>query len=164
MRFVRAHSPVVPAAAPGQTPASPSSTITVHPNLLAYAHIYEQHNYNCHPFVPIGTEALVHSKPHKRCTYAEHCTKASTSIEHYHCWQFWTPTTCATHISGTAFFKHKYITNPMITVEDLVLVIAAAARLTDTLQGIRSPILFTSTLLALGDFHDVFHKAANKST
>ncbi len=46
------------------------------PNLLAYAHVYEHHDYNWHPFVPIGMEALVHDKPHKCCTYAEHCTKA----------------------------------------------------------------------------------------
>ncbi len=66
----------------------------VHPNLSAYAHIYEQQDYNHHPFVFIGMEALVQDKPHKRCIYAEHCTKAfvlGTSIEHYRCWQFWTP-------------------------------------------------------------------------
>ena len=57
-----------------------------HPNLSAYAHVYKQHGYNRHSFVPIGMEALVHDKPHKRRTYAEHCTKAfllGTSTEHY---------------------------------------------------------------------------------
>ena len=125
-------------------------------------HVYEQHDYNRHPFVPIGMEALVHDKPHKRCTYAEHCTNAfvlGTSIEHYRCWQFWNPSTCATRISGAAFFKHKYLTNPTITAEDQVIV--PVAYLTDTLQGIRSPILFTSTLQALGNCHNVIHKAAN---
>ncbi len=29
------------------------------PNILAYAHMYGHHNYNCHPFVLIGMEALV---------------------------------------------------------------------------------------------------------
>ena len=126
---------------------------------MAYKHIYEQHDYERHPFVPIGMEALVHGKPHKHCTYVEHCTKVfvlSRPIEHYRCWQFWTPSTCATCISGAAFFQHKYLTNPTITVEDQV--IEAIARLTDTLQGIRSPILFTSTLQALGNLHNVFHK------
>jgi len=88
-----------------------------HPNLSAYAHVYEQHDYNRHPFVPIGMEALVHGNPHKRRTYAEHCTKAFvlvTSTEHYRCWKIWTPTTRTTHISGAAFFKHKYLTNPSI--------------------------------------------------
>jgi hypothetical protein len=109
-------------------------------------------------------EALVHDKPHKRRTYAEHCTKVfvlGTSTEHYRCWKFWTPTTRATRISGAAFFKHKYLTNPSITPEDQV--IAAAAHLTDTLEGIRSPQLQTSTLKSLGDLQDIFHEAANKT-
>jgi hypothetical protein len=29
------------------------------PNILAYAHVYGHHNCNCHPFVPIGMDALV---------------------------------------------------------------------------------------------------------
>jgi hypothetical protein len=37
----------------------------LHPNLSAYVHAYEQHDYNKHPFVPIGMEAMVHDKPHK---------------------------------------------------------------------------------------------------
>jgi hypothetical protein len=35
------------------------------PNLSAYTHVYEQHDYNKHPFVPIGMEAMVHDKPNK---------------------------------------------------------------------------------------------------
>ena len=57
-----------------------------HHNLSAYTHVYKQHDYNRHPFVPIGKEALVHDKPHKHCTYAKHCTKAfvlGTSTKHY---------------------------------------------------------------------------------
>jgi hypothetical protein len=37
----------------------------VNPNMSAYAHLYGQHDYNKHPFVPIGMEALVHDKPRK---------------------------------------------------------------------------------------------------
>jgi hypothetical protein len=33
--------------------------------MSAYAHLYGQHDYNKHPFVPIGMEALIHDKPHK---------------------------------------------------------------------------------------------------
>jgi hypothetical protein len=40
--------------------------LQLHLNLSAYAHVYEQHNYNKHPFVSIGVEAMVHDKPHKR--------------------------------------------------------------------------------------------------
>ncbi len=57
--------------------------------------------------------------------------------------------------------EHKYLTNPSITLEDQV--IAAAAHLSNTLQGIRSPQLHTSTLKSLGDLQDIFHIAANKT-
>ncbi len=63
----------------------------MHPNLSAYAHVYKHHDYNRHPFFPIGMEALVHDKPHKCRTYAEHCTKAfvlGMSTKHYRCWKF----------------------------------------------------------------------------
>jgi hypothetical protein len=96
----------------------------VNPNMSAYAHLYGQHDYNKHPFVPIGMEALVHDKPHKQRTYAEHCRKAfdlGTSTEHYRCWKFWSNDTQATRVLGAAFFKHKYITNPAVTLEDLVI-------------------------------------------
>jgi hypothetical protein len=129
----------------------------VHPNLLVYAHVYEHHDYNWHPFVPVGMEALVHNNPHKCHTYAKHCTKAfvlGMSTKHNQCWKFWTPTTCATRISRAAIFKHKYLTNPLDTPEDQVIV--AAACLMDTLQGIKSPQLHTSTLQVLGDLRDVF--------
>jgi hypothetical protein len=38
----------------------------VNPNMSAYAHLYGQHDYNKHPFVPIRMEALVHGKSHKQ--------------------------------------------------------------------------------------------------
>jgi hypothetical protein len=58
----------------------------LHPNLSAYAHVYNHHDYTRHPFIPIGMEALIHNKPHKRCTYAENCKKMfvlGTSPDHY---------------------------------------------------------------------------------
>jgi hypothetical protein len=63
----------------------------LHPNLSAYAYVYGHYDYNKHPFVPIGMEALIHDKTHKHHTYAEHCKKAfvlGTSTEHYQCWKF----------------------------------------------------------------------------
>jgi hypothetical protein len=39
----------------------------VNPGMSAYAHVYQgQHDYNKHPFVPIGMELLVHVKLHKQ--------------------------------------------------------------------------------------------------
>jgi hypothetical protein len=68
----------------------------LHPNLSAYAHVYGHHDYNRHPFIPIGMEALVHDKPHKRRTYLEHYKKVfvlGRSPNHYQCWKFWSTMT-----------------------------------------------------------------------
>jgi hypothetical protein len=99
----------------------------LYPNLSAYAHLYGNHNYNKHPFVPIGMEALVHNKPHKHHPYAEHCKKAfvlGMSTKHYQCWKFCLTATQATQILGATFFKHKYLTNALVTPEDLVIAMA----------------------------------------
>jgi hypothetical protein len=80
-----------------------------------------------------------------------------TSTEHYQCWKLWTVSTQATCISGTAFFKHKYLTNPSVTPEDQI--IAAAAPLTDAIQGTITANMCTSTLKLLGDLQSIFHNA-----
>jgi hypothetical protein len=59
----------------------------VNPGMSAYVHVYQgQHDYNNHLFVPIEMELLVHIKPYKQQTYAQHCDKGyiiGTSFEHY---------------------------------------------------------------------------------
>jgi hypothetical protein len=141
----------------------------LHPNSSAYAHVYGHHDYNKHPFVPIGMEALVHNKPHTHQTYAEHCKKAfflGTSTKHYWCWKFWSKETRATRISGAAFFKHKYLTNPSVTPEDLV--ITAAENLTQALETSIPQHLQVFTIQALKDLSEVFtdtsHKYSNDPT
>ena len=96
----------------------------VNPNVSTYAHVYGKHNYDIHPFVPIGMETLVHDKPHRRKTFSEHCSKGhvlGTSFEHYQAWEMWMTKTMATRVSGKVFHKHKYITNPDVTPEDRVI-------------------------------------------
>ena len=44
------------------------------PKISSYAHIYGAHNYSMHPFFPIDMETLVHDKPLRRKTWAEHAT------------------------------------------------------------------------------------------
>jgi hypothetical protein len=135
----------------------------LHPNLSAYAHVYGHHDYNKHPFVPIRVEALVHDKPHKRQTYAEHCKKVfvlGTSTKHYWCWKFWSTATRATQILGAAFFKHKYLTNPLVTPEDLV--IAATKNLAQALETSIPQHLRVPTIQALKDLSEVFTDASHK--
>jgi hypothetical protein len=105
------------------------------PKISAYAHLYGPHDYNALPFVPLGMEALVHDKPNRRKTYAQHCSKGwviGTSTEHYRCWKIWSIATRTTRIAATVFFKHKYLTNPTVSPADAL--IAAAANLAHVIK------------------------------
>ncbi len=60
--------------------------LKANPNISAYAHVYIHHDYICHPFVPIGMEALVNDQPQKCCLFVQHCRKAfilGISTKHY---------------------------------------------------------------------------------
>jgi hypothetical protein len=63
-----------------------------------------------HPFVPIGMEALVHAKPHKRRSFAQHCKKGyvlSTSFKHYQCQAVWMVDSHCHRTLGAIWYKHK---------------------------------------------------------
>ncbi len=97
-------------------------------------------------------EALVNNQPHKRRLFAQHCRKVfvlGTSTKHYWCWKFWLVTMRATRISGAAFFKHKYLTNPVVTPEDRI--IEAAGALAQTLDNQMPPHMRKSTIQALSN-------------
>jgi hypothetical protein len=126
-------------------------------------HVYEQHNYNKHPVVPFGMEALVHDKPHKHHTYTKHCCKAfvlGTSTKHYRCWKFWSPITRTTCISGVAFFKHKYLTNLTVTPKDQVIAVAACLKLAFATNIPQH--LHKSSIQALNILQSIFHEATNR--
>ena len=93
-------------------------------------------------------ETLVHDKPKKRRTFAEHCSKGwvlGTSFEHYRAWTMWMKTTRALRVSATVFHKHKYISNPAITPADRV--IAAAGAFADLIKN-NAPNGLNETTLA----------------
>ena len=122
----------------------------INPKISAYAHIYGAHDYNTAPFVPICMETLVHYRPKKRCTFAEHCSKGwvlGTSFEHYCAWKMWIKTTQALRISATVFHKHKYISNPAVNPADRFL--AAADALSDLLTTNVSDSLTNTSLTHL---------------
>ena len=133
----------------------------VNPKISAYAHVYGPHNYDATPFVPIGMESLVHDKPRRRKTFAEHCRKGyvlGTSFEHYRCWSMWMKASRATRISATVFHKHKYISNPTVTAADAV--IAAASNLAAVLKGKLPQHLKESSLNELTRLSTIFSQAA----
>eukprot|EP00804_Cyclotella_cryptica_P023928 CCRYP_010044-RA/>CCRYP_010044-RA protein AED:0.06 eAED:0.07 QI:0/0/0/1/1/1/3/0/1072 len=134
------------------------------PKISAYAHLYGPHDYNAAPFVPLGMEALVHDKPHRRKTYAQHCSRGwiiGTSTEHYRCWKIWSPTTRSTRIAATVFFKHKYITNPSVTPTDAL--IAAAANLAHVItHNAKAQHVGTKNLQDLQRLQQLFSDAAKQ--
>jgi hypothetical protein len=106
-------------------------------------------------------EALDHKQPHKCRLFAQHCRKVfvhGASTEHYRCWKFWPVTTQATRILGAAFFKHKYLANPIITPKNRV--IAAVGALAQALDNQMPPHMHKSTIQALSNLQDVFQQAA----
>jgi hypothetical protein len=106
-------------------------------------------------------DALVNDQPHKHRSFAQHCRKAfvlGTSTKHYWCWKFWLVTMRMTHILGAAFFKHKYLTNPVVTPEDRV--IKAAGVLAQALDNGMPPHMRKSTIQALSNLQDVLQQAA----
>ncbi len=79
---------------------------------------------------------MAHDKPNRRKSFAQHCSKGwilGTSPEHYRCWEHWSKDTRTTRITATAFFKHKYITNPTVTPADAIT--SAAANLAHTIEN-----------------------------
>eukprot|EP00804_Cyclotella_cryptica_P006175 CCRYP_015258-RB/>CCRYP_015258-RB protein AED:0.28 eAED:0.28 QI:0/0/0/1/1/1/3/0/731 len=107
-------------------------------------------------------EALVHDKPHRRKSFAQHCSKGwvlGTSPEHYRCWTVWTTKTRTTRISASVFFKHKYITTPTVTPADAI--IAAAANLAHALKtNIPAQHLGATTLQDLQRLQDILQNAS----
>ena len=108
----------------------------INPKISTYSHVYGQHDYSTHPFLPIGMETLVHDKPRRKKTFSEHCSKGyvlGTSFEHYRAWEMWMTKSKDTRVSGKLFHKHKYITNHDVTPEDRV--IAAMSELYQEISG-----------------------------
>ena len=131
--------------------------------MSAYAHLYQgQHDYNRHPFVPIGMEELVHEKPHKRRSFAQHCKKGyvlGTSFEHYRCQTVWMVDSHNRRTSGAIWFKHKYLTHPSVTPADRIT--AAIRGLVKTLTTEIPPQLRNDTLDKLKRLQDILKPQVN---
>ena len=137
----------------------------INPKISTYTHLYGPHNYNSQPFVPIGMEAMIYDHPNLRKTFAQHCSKGyvlGTSTEHYRCWNLWNLKTKSTRVSGTVFFKHKYISNPTLTPADAI--IAAANRMTATLRTHKTAGMTEDDMQALDRLGQIFTNAATNNT
>ncbi len=88
----------------------------------------------------MGCAVQFHIKPNKRKSWGEHASDGwyiKTSPDHYRCHWIFVKATRAKQISDTVFFKHKYITQPTMTTDDLVIM--AIQDLTNAIKENKDP-------------------------
>jgi hypothetical protein len=108
----------------------------VAPNVSAYAYHHGNFGYNRMPLAPMGCAVQFHIKPNIRRSWGEHSSDSwylTMSLDHYRCHFIFVKATRAKQISNTVYFKHKHITQPTLTTEDLV--IKAIQDLSNAIKG-----------------------------
>jgi hypothetical protein len=104
------------------------------PMVSVYAYLWGQHDYNANPFAPLGCNVEAHVTPEVRETWAPHTMSGyyiGNAEEHYRCHKIYISDTKSECICKTVFFKHKYLTMPMITPAEAIL--KAADNLVDAI-------------------------------
>ena len=87
----------------------------------AYTALYGVFDYNKTPFIPLGTQVILHEKPDKRKTWAPRGTDAwyiGPAMEHYRCLDCYIPDTHSTRIADTVELIPSFIPIPKTTTED----------------------------------------------
>jgi hypothetical protein len=110
----------------------------VAPNISAYAYHHSSFDYNKMPITPMGCAVQFHIKPSRQKTFGEHSEDGfylKTSAEHYRMHIIFCKKTQATQLADTVFFKHKHITQPMVTPADAI--VNSFTKLWDAIQGIQ---------------------------
>ncbi len=94
------------------------------PSISAYQHVNGNFDYNKMPLGPLGCAVEVHESTNRRRTWDPRTITGwyvGTSNEHYRCHKVFCKRTRAERISDTVWFKHRYITQPTITSNDMVI-------------------------------------------
>eukprot|EP00804_Cyclotella_cryptica_P002310 CCRYP_004049-RA/>CCRYP_004049-RA protein AED:0.34 eAED:0.37 QI:0/-1/0/1/-1/1/1/0/498 len=110
----------------------------VAPNISAWAYHHGSFDYNRMPIAPMGCEVQFHIKPTRRKTFGEHSGDGfylRTSPEHYRTHIVFVKKTRAQRLADTVFFKHRYITQPVVTPADTI--VHAYNKLQQAIQGIQ---------------------------
>ena len=135
----------------------------VSPKISAYMYANGNHDYNAHPFAPLGCKVLIHETPDNRHTWDTHALDGwyiGTSMEHYRNQIVWCKDTRAERISDTVWFKHKYLTNPELTAADAIA--DAAHKLSKTLEANPPSQMPSTNKDALAKLADIFTQAAKQ--
>jgi hypothetical protein len=107
------------------------------PTMSAYAHLWGQHDYNVHPYAPLGCRVEAYLFLTICKTWAPHSATGyyiGNSHKHYRCHEVYISNTRSNCVCNTVFFKHKYLTMP--TINPNVVLILAADKPSDAISGI----------------------------
>jgi hypothetical protein len=107
------------------------------PTVSAYVYLWDPHDYNTHPFAPLGCKVEAYLYPGIRETWAPHTASRyyiGNFHEHYWCHKIYIPDTRSNRVRNAVFFKHKYLTMPTITSD--VALILATDKLVDAIAGV----------------------------
>ena len=105
-------------------------------NVLAYAHLSGQFNYNKMPLEPMGISVQVHEKTDKRDTWSYHTFGGwylVTSPEQYRTHRCHIKSTNSKFFTDTINSNHKNLTQPTITHTDKVM-----AKISDCARAIKN--------------------------
>jgi hypothetical protein len=126
-------------------------------------HAHGTHDYNAQPFAPMGCAVQLFETPEARKSWDPHSIdrySLGCAMEHYRNQVVWVNKTKAERISDTAWFKHKYLTNPSMTAADRI--VHSAKELTDALFENKPKQLSPGSNSALAKLAQIFNEAAIK--
>ena len=92
--------------------------------LSAHAYFHEYFDYNDIPLAPLVWAIQLYVKPNRRNLWYEHSTSGyyvDTFDWNYRCHSIGVGETKSEIVTDTLFFKHKYITQPNLTPEDVLV-------------------------------------------
>ena len=106
------------------------------PKIAAYAHVLGPHSFIHKSLSPLGCPVLAHEKPYKKGDWSDHAISAwnlGISMEHHRSLNVYRKDKRAERIVNTLFFKHKYITSPIVASKDTV--VEAAKKIIDVVTA-----------------------------
>jgi hypothetical protein len=132
------------------------------PTISTYAYLWKQHSYNANPFAPLGCKVKTHLVPTIRKSWAPHTASGfyvGNAWDHYWCHEIYISDTRHMRVCNTVFFKHKYLTMPIIAAADAL--IRAANDLTNAIAGVVPPPNMTQE--AVEQLMVIFKQQAEKA-
>ena len=97
------------------------------PTVSGQASLFGTFDFNRMPMAPLGCAVQIYKDAYKKKTWTAHIVVGcylGTSPDHYRSHLIHVKGTKAECVSGTVFFKHKYLTNPIVTHADRVVNVA----------------------------------------